>query len=245
MPGSLTGLSIRIDPILLHIWICFVCPVRHALRATCQGGYSESQRARYPFYDSWWPEGQSISRWKYQLGGVGAICPPFQCIPWIAHTRLAGSPSFRGSSSRNCRLVKAPHSYLNAKARVFNFLLVFWGQSLSLFSGGDSSPLIKELWRTNGWVFSKSMIVYVEIWERCKLYLFCLSFSFYFLFSASRPFILETHLKGLLFIIFLFFPLNSSGINLGYLGGKPDSLPAGLNSFAIMRSCLVQWRYSK
>ena len=63
---------------------------------------------------------------------------------------------------------------------------------------------------------------------------------FYFLFSVSRPFILETHLKGPLFIIFLFFPLDSSGINLGYLGGKPDNIPVGLNSFAIMRSCLVQ-----
>ena len=197
-----------------------------------------------PTEDSWWPSEVPVWWCWWSLSPT----PVFSHSLWCEGTQdgkwacgSLGSLSQWLHQQQLCRQVNTADLEMATSMRRPEF----WTSSLCFGAGHYLSSLgEKGLWRTDGWVFSKALRVYVETWERCKPHLCCLSFSFFL--SASRPLILETHLKGLLFIIFSFFsPLNSSGINLGYLGGRPDNIPVGLHSFAVMRSCLVWWCYSQ
>lgn len=213
-----------------------------------QRGSSASRRRGDPPSDSWRPEAQRRSHDRHQLGGRRGPAPS----PGRPGARAAG----RRAQARPSSPLRAPLRGLRCtrSADRPRLLAHRWlsrreGQGFELSFGILRPAIISLLWgrffslgkRTlkNSWM-GLFQIHDSLCWNLGEMQALCFVCSFPFIFfSASRPFILETHLKVPLFIIFSFSPLNSSGINLGYLGGKPDSMPVGLDSFAIMRSCLV------
>lgn len=152
-------------PVLLRIWICFVCSERHAFWTTFRWGYSESQEDySVPLRTA---GGQRVRTAAHRSSGlVGLMKSASLSSPSLQSegirdwtwTESSGPLSQQFHQQKRCRWVNTPAPETATPMRRPGFWTLSWYLEASPYF---SSLGEKELWRTDGWVFSRSSLVYV------------------------------------------------------------------------------------